>query len=250
MRHDRLVKAHEFWISARDGTLAPGDTIVGDLKVGTDLRGVPYPYLPDRFQSFSVTVGDTTTKVAGNIGDIPALSHATNQSGLHVVTQHTTAFRVMYSEVAHFRSYLADEGLESFAERHRARGLPDSGFEERYTRCAKALVQAGQIISTDRDIRVGMPLELVAGANPYAADLSVLPVTLSWQGAPVSDRQITIFHDHGTVTRTIVTTDNNGRALIPLSGTGEYLLNAVHLQDADAPPVVWASHWASLSFKL
>ena len=63
------VKAHEFWISARDGTLAPGDTIVGDLKVGTDLRGVPYPYLPDRFRSSTCIVIPAFNEAPG-IGDV------------------------------------------------------------------------------------------------------------------------------------------------------------------------------------
>lgn len=242
--------AHEFWISPQDGKIESGDKIVGDLKVGPKMQGAPYPYLPNRFQFFTVTIGDTTTMIAGNIGDIPALSYVTNRSGLHVIAQHTIAFRVTYSDGAVFQRYLADEGLEGIAERHRARGLPDSGFAERYTRCAKALVQVGPVNSADRDIRVGMPLELVAEANPYASELNDLPVTLTWQGAPVADRQITIWRDDGAITRTIVTTDKAGRALIPLSGKGEYLLNAVYLLPADAPPVFWASHWATLSFKL
>ena len=60
------VKAHEFWISARDGTLAPGDTIVGDLKVGTPSKstwcaGVKIPPL-DAIQpalAVSIPIGGT-----------------------------------------------------------------------------------------------------------------------------------------------------------------------------------------------
>ncbi len=78
----------------------------------------------------------------------------------------------------------------------------------------------------------------------------MLPVTLIWQGAPVANRQINIFHDDGAVTRTTATTDETGRALIPLSGDGEYLLNAVVLRSVDDAPVAWASHWATLSFRL
>ncbi len=244
--------AHEFWIAPQDGTVAPGAEIVADLKVGQKLRGEPYPYLSNRFQSFTVTRGDTTTEVAGNEGDIPALSHIADRSGLHVIAQHTIAFRVTYDDWAVFRRYLADEGLDSFADHHRARGLPENGFSERYTRYAKALVQVGPVDPADRDVRTGMPLELVAEANPYAPGVEMVPVTLTWQGAPVANRQINIFRDDGAVTRTTATTDEAGRALIPLTGDGEYLLNAVVLravEDNDTP-VVWASHWATLSFRL
>ena len=242
--------AHEFWVAPRDGRVAPGTEIVAELMVGTMLRGEPYPYLSNRFQSFTVTAGDTTTAVAGSEGDFPALSHAAALPGLNVIAQHTVAFRVTYDDWAVFRRYLADEGLDGFADLHRARGLPESGFAERYTRCAKALVQVGPVDPADGDVRTGMPLELVAEANPYAPEVDMVPVTLIWQGTPVANRQINIFHDDGAVTRTTATTDETGRALIPLSGDGEYLLNAVVLRAVDDAPVAWASHWATLSFRL
>lgn len=242
--------AHEFWIAPQDGTIDPGAEIIADLKVGQKLRGEPYPYLSNRFRSFTVTLGDTTTEVAGNEGDIPALSYIAERSGLHVIAQHTIAFRVTYDDWAVFRRYLADEGLDSFADLHRARGLPESGFAERYTRYVKALVQVGPVDPADRDVRIGMPLELVAEANPYVPGVAMLPVILTWQGAPVANRQINIFRDDGAVTRTTATTDATGRALIPLTGDGEYLLNAVVLRAVDDAPVAWASHWATLSFRL
>ena len=247
------VLAHEFWIAPVRGVLMPGDTIVAGLMVGRMLRGADYPYLSNRFRSFTVAVGKSSKRVAGNEGDIPALAYSAERRGLHVIAHHTIAFRVTHDDWMIFRRYLRDEGLDTFADRHRARGLPDQGFFERYTRYAKALVQAGPADPADQDIRVGLPLELVAEANPYAAGVGRLPVTLIWNGAPLANRQINIFRDDGidsTVTRTKVVTDQDGRALIPLLGNGDYLLNSVHLEPVDAAPVVWASHWASLSFKL
>lgn len=211
------------------GRVDPGTEIVADLKVGTMMRGEPYPYLSNRFKSFTVTVGDSTAEVTGDEGDLPALSHVADRTGLHIIAQHTIAFRVTFDDWAVFQGYLVGEGLESFADLHRARGLPDSGFSERYTRDAKALVQVGPVDPADQDVRIGLPLELVADANPYTPGIDILPVTLTWQGNPVANRQITIFHDDGAVTRTITTTDETGQALIPLSGDGEYLLNAVQL---------------------
>ena len=245
--------AHEFWISPERGAINPGERITADLKVGQRLRGESYPYLSDRFRSFTRTVGGETRDVAGLEGDIPALSLPAERPGLTVIAHQTVAFRVTYDDWAVFRRYLSDEGLDAFAERHRRRGLPDSGFAERYTRTAKALVQVGSVRPGDSDRLTGMPLELVAGANPYSVGLDRLPVRLLWQGAPLANRQITVFHDAGDAveaTRRTVITDEEGRASIPLSGAGEYLLNAVHLQPVEDDPVVWSSHWATLSFKL
>ena len=97
-----------------------------------------------------------------------------------------------------------------------------------------------------------LPLELIAGANPYGGErLTALPVTLLWQGEPIGDIQISIFQNNGQITRTTTRTDAEGRAMVSLDGGGVFLLSAVHLQAA-APEgeVEWESHWASLTFEV
>ena len=66
----------------------------------------------------------------------------------------------------------------------------------------------------------------------------------------MAGRQINIFRDDGGVTRTSVKTDADGRAVIAILGDGDYLLNAVLLLPVENQPVVWSSHWASLTFNL
>ncbi len=250
------VFAHEFWISLENGTLKPGDTIVGDLKVGIMLKGEPYPFLSNRFKNFNVNNSDLSDKVFGNEGDLPALKYVAKQPGLYVISQETTAFRVTYKDWDLFRRYLTEEGLDEFADLHQQRGLPETGFTERYTRCIKALVQVGSVKSTQADVEIGMPIELLAETNPYVEGADQLTVKLLWEGLPLRHWQINIFHDTDksdtteTVERSKVMTDEQGRAVIPLAGSGEYLLNAVHLQAVDDTPVVWQSHWGTLSFKL
>ena len=208
--------AHEFWISPERGVLDPGEVLTADLKVGQRLKGESYPYLSDRFQVFTRTVGGETWNVAGLDGDLPALSLPAEEPGLTVIAHQTIAFRVTYDDWALFKGYLTDEGLESFAEDHRRRGLPESGFAERYVRTAKALVQVGPVRPEDSDRQIGMRLELFADANPYSAGLDSFPVRLLWRGAPLADRLITIFHNDGIsdeVSRRTVITDQEGACL-------------------------------------
>lgn len=230
--------AHEFWIDLERGRVQQGDPIVGDLKVGQMLKGDSYPYLSNRFRRFTVTNGEHTLAVKANEGDMPALSHVARRSGLHVIAHHTTDFRVTYDEWDVFLSYLEEEGLKRFAEQHNKRGLPRSGFAERYTRCIKALVSVGPVAPSQDDVNVGMPLELVAQTNPYAPGSDTLAVTLYWRNQPLPNWQISIFRKKDTVVRTRMVTDENGQATIQLPGTGDYLLSAVHLQPARDAPVV------------
>lgn len=243
------LSAHEFWLDLQQGQIDPGEKIVGGLRVGEMLNGDPYPYLSHRFRSFTIHNGDRATPVRGNEGDFPALSQVAAEAGLHVISQLSVAFSLTYDDIESFAAYLDYEGSPEILDLHRERGLPESGFAERYIRCVKALVQVGPVSEEHSDVIVGLPLELVARTNPYAADSDSLRVQLLWQGKPLAGRQINVFHDASEVSLSHVVTDRNGIAELPLSSRGHYLLNAVHIEAVDNPPVYWQSHWATLSFR-
>jgi hypothetical protein len=238
---------HEFWIAPKSGIVMPGETIVGDLMVGVMLRGTPYPYLPQYIVRFDVTAKGKTESVTGLPGDIPALKHLASPAGLQVIVHQTVPFRVTHSDWGLFQQYVIEEGFPEVEGQHLKRGLATTGFAERYTRYAKALVQAGPTQHEDRDFRTGLAFELVAEANPYQAGLDDLPVRLYWRDEPAADVQISIFRDTGTVERRTVRTDKEGRAHIGLQ-SGTYLLSAVRIDPVEDEPVLWNSHWAAMSF--
>jgi uncharacterized GH25 family protein len=244
--------AHEFWIEPKAFRVEPGAPIVADLKVGQNFRGDTYPYLKSRFVSFRSTDRAGSRDVKGDEGDTPAVNIRSAAKGLHVISYLATAHRLDFDKWEDFVEYVGYEGLGWVAEAHKQRGLPESGFAEDYVRCAKALVQVGEPSAGDQDLVTGMPLELIAEQNPYAAlPPSELPVTLLWQGKPIGDIQIRVFQDNGSVTDTTTRTDPTGKAVISLRGGGRFLLNAVHMQEA--PPdgaAKWESYWASLTFDI
>ena len=241
---------HEFWLDLDQGVLSPGNAIVADLKVGQKLKGESYPYLSKYIRTFTVTAGGERVRVTGNEGDLPALRFLTQRAGLHVIAHETIPFRVTYDDWSIFLQYLQEEGLQRFAAQHKERSLPEAGFSERYTRCVKALVQVGDVGSRDADIVVGMPLEFVAQANPYRDGADQLKVKLLWHGAPLTNWQINIFRDTDAFAQSKIVTDDYGIAVVTLSGAGNYLLNATHLEAVEDNPIVWESYWATLSFKL
>lgn len=240
------VAAHEFWIDA-ESQIEPGDEIVADLKVGQMLVGEPYPFLSNRFTRFSIISAGSSDAIPGFDGDLPAVSGISAAPGLQIIAHQTVPFLATYNEWAVFQRYLTDEGLESFATVHKARGLPETGFIERYTRYAKALIQAGPVRKGDSDEYSGMKFELVAESNPFTPGQTSLPVRLYWQGEPLPDWQINVFNRNAQTQRIVIHTDATGRATLGLS-RGEFLLNSVMLVPVDDAPVVWQSHWASLSF--
>jgi hypothetical protein len=242
--------AHEFWIEPAASILKDGERLTADLKVGLDFRGASFPYLQDRFVRFSLLNRSQRYAVVGEDGDIPAINLPHGAPGLDVIAYHSTPDRLTYDDWKIFVAYAEDEGLTDLLRRHAARGLPQRGFVELYTRCAKSLVQVGPVTNDDKDLATGMPFELVAQANPYAEAADTLVVKLYWQGVPQSGKQVSLFVDDGHVSKRKFTTDRDGNISVPLAGGGRFMLNAVEMQETEKDGASWQSHWASLTFQL
>jgi uncharacterized GH25 family protein len=247
--------AHEFWIEPDAPRVEVGETVRSELRVGAMLSGEAYPYLSDQIVAARLHAPSGVNDIEGMEGDLPALTVAPSEPGLHVILYHAAPAYIEYEDFETFRNYLAYEGLDDVVRLHKERGLPDAGFSEAYIRNARALLQVGPADPNSLDRPTGMPLELIALQNPFVAGLTELDVQLLWQGAPVPNRQVSVFHrtqageTAGEVSRRLVATDAEGRATIPLTEGGFYLINAVQMKPAGAEEGIdWESHWATLTF--
>lgn len=245
------ASAHEYWIAPAAYRVEPGERVEARLLVGQMMEGAELPWLSHQIKSFRIMTANGEQPAEGMEGDVPALGYVADTPGLNIIAQQTHPLELTYDNIDEFRDYLDWEGLGEIVGEHRRRGLPEADFSEAYSRFAKALVQVGPVEADDLDRPVGFDYELVALENPYAG-AGTLPVLLTWQGTPEAGTQIAIFRrgEGGPVERTLVTTDAEGRATIPIGAGGEFLLNAVHLEPVDGKDVVWDSSWASLTFGL
>ena len=115
-------------------------------------------------------------------------------------------------------------------------------------------IAVGDGAGADRE--AGLETEIVALANPYTDDLSDgLPVRVLYQGAPRADAQVELFakSPEGEVEITLLRTDAEGVALLPVTPGQVYLADAVvvrPLEPVAEDDPVWESLWASLTFKV
>lgn len=246
--------AHETWLDAKRWQVAPGDRIEVDIINGQFFDGIELSYFERRIERLEALQNGSVQDVPGRAGDIPAIQLAAAQEGLMVLVYRSTLSQLTYTEDDQFAAFVAHKALEGTMEAHAARGLPETGFREGYTRFSKALIGVGG--SAGADAPTGLETEFVALANPYTADLSNgLPVQLYYQGAPRVDAQVEIFDraPDGTVTVTTQRTDDQGRAIIPVTPGHAYLLDAVVIREpkpalAEKEDIVWETLWAALTF--
>lgn len=250
-----IARAHEFWIAPHDYTIAPGDEVVADLKVGQEFQGVRQAYLPQHFDRFELIRNGAKVEVASRIGDRPALHQVIDEDGLWVILHETSDFLLVYDDYETFRGFVTHKDLKGVLERHAERGLPKIGIRELYRRFAKSLIAVGS--GRGRDGQTGMRFEFVAETNPYAADFNgALRLLLLWQGQPVTNAQVELFDraPDGKVTITLHRTGTDGRVTLPVRPGHEYLADSVKMlelsgRDPETGPV-WGSAWASMTFTM
>jgi len=246
--------AHEFWISPETYRIGAEDQLRADLRLGQMFEGAAFSYLPPQFERFHLVYDGRVVPVEGRIGDLPALAMPAPGPGLVTVVHQTTDSVLTYTEAERFADFATHKGFPDVLDAHKARGLPETGFRERYSRYAKSLIAVDGGVG--RDGPVGMLTEIVALANPYTDDLSGgMPVRVLYQGAARIDAQVEVFAKapDGAVTVATYRTDGKGEATIPVARGMEYLIDAVVMRpltsESESDPV-WESLWASLTFRV
>ena len=158
--------AHDFWIEPARFHADAGSVLSLHLRVGDHGHGEPVARNPNRLSSFVLVDGEGSRPVPGRDGADPA-GVVRLGSGASVIGYRShPAFIEL--EANAFEAYLREEGLERILELRRELGEADAPGRERYSRCAKAIVQAGDGL-TGHDAVLGLPLELVPAVHPAAA---------------------------------------------------------------------------------
>lgn len=252
------VNAHEYWVEPTKFKIKEGAAITANLRNGQDFKGPSFPYIKEETNLYKVTNSTQSVTPNQRTGNSPAFNYTTTSDGLHLVSFQNDFNTLNFETWPKFTHYVENQGFTGLIEKHLARGLEKIGFQEQYARCAKALIQVGDIVKGTKqntDKLTGLKFELVANKNPYTLkEGDKLPVTLFYEGSPVADKQIQVFHDDGTnkATNFKLRTDKNGNADITLNGSGKFMLNAVYIYAGDEDPnteiAEYQSYWTSLVF--
>ncbi|MDJ0821087.1 MAG: DUF4198 domain-containing protein [Paracoccaceae bacterium] len=248
------VAAHEFWIDPTAYVVDPSAPLVAEIRVGENFKGSAYGYVPPNFRRFDLVMGRSVLPVEGRAGDRPALNMAVKGEGLVTVVHVTRDLNLRYTDWQKFINFTTHKDFTWALEQHLDRGLPQTGFRERYSRHGKSLMAVGD--GKGRDKKVGLLTEIVALANPYTDDMARgFPVQVLYENKPRRDVQVELFEraPNGSVDVTLHRTDNRGRVTLPVKPGHAYLVDAVVMRPLEAKTEndpVWESLWASLTFEV
>lgn len=248
------LAAHELWLEPLDYQIATDGQLQAQIINGQDFDGTTLPYLPQRIRHFVVYSNGRGVQVPGRAGDIPGLNMSAAAEGLHVAAYQSTVSTISYDAWEKFQKFIDHKDFGDIRPIHDARGLPEAGFSEAYTRFSKSLIGVGNAAGSDT--RVGLETEIVALTNPYTDDLSSgMRVQLFYGQDMRANEQIEVFAKapDDSVTVTYVRTDDSGIATIPVTSGYAYQLDAVVLREpsealAASTNAQWETLWANLTF--
>jgi uncharacterized GH25 family protein len=240
--------AHEFWLEPSSWRMASGQAVTFRLLVGDGFPGEPRPRNPDRLVRFDIVGPDgVASAIEGLSGEDPAGSARLSRPGIHVVAFQGKPVRIELA-AERFEGYLAHAGLERISELRAARGATALAGRERYSRCAKTLVAAGEPAGAGFDRVVGLPLELVPEVDPFALKTGDgFRVRALLHGDPLQGLTILAFAREGG-NRARIRTDAEGRARFPVDQAGNWMISGVHMWESKDPDADWESLWSSLTF--
>ena len=152
--------------------------------------------------------------------------------GAHVLVLQTDDRAQAHLPSIRFNDYLRVEGLTPALEQRARQHRMDADGSERYSRCAKSIVQVGPPGAGSQgqvNKPVGLPLEIVPEANPYGAPRSAsLPVRVIYAGRPLAGALVKLTNlKYDASPFEVHLTDHDGRASFTMPNSGTWLLNVI-----------------------
>lgn len=220
---------------------APGEELTIGARVGAGWPGQALELQPQRLTHFSLIDAQ---------GEVPLSlpRFQVRQAGQSMVVLRTDALPIELQASA-FEDYLREEGLERVIALRRTRGQSAQPGREMYSRCAKALIEAGPGARGALP-PAGLPLELHLLDRPQGRPArQALRVQVLLEGLPLAHALVKASPQGGRGAPLQARTDAQGVAHLSLRHAGVWLLSTVYMRSAPTDsPAQWESLWASLVF--
>jgi len=232
-----FVAAHDFWLQPSEYWISPDALTPMTLQVGHGpfRQRSPIPVRRiTRFQAIAPkgAVIDLHEQLrlgqAAQDGDFRLKT-----PGTYVLVLQTDDRAQTHLPSIRFNDYLRVEGLTPALEQRARLHRMDADGSERYSRCAKSIVQVGTSTARSQQSQVskpiGLPLEIVPEANPYGMPrAATLPVRVIYAGRPLAGALVkltNLSNDASPLEAHL--TDHDGRASFTMPNSGSWLLNVI-----------------------
>jgi len=244
--------AHEFWLNPEKFIYKRTDKINIRFLVGENFEGDNWKGNNERINSLKIYYGGViddlspvVTEAAGDSIEYTMIDEGTNLIAFHS----TNAFIEM--EPSKFEEYLKEDGLDNALDYRNQNNENGCNGRELYQRCAKTLIQVGDIKDQTFKIPTFLPIDIIPLSNPYSAkDKELLRVKVFYKTSPLANSLVKIWHRvNGKTEKKELTTDANGEIVFGINTKGKWMISTVQIEHVDDNPICdWQSYWGSLTW--
>jgi uncharacterized GH25 family protein len=226
--------AHDFWVQPSEYWIKPEAPTSMTLQVGHGPFRQRSPIPARRITRFQAIAPNGTAVDLEQLRLGSAAEDGEFQLGIpgeYILVLQTDDRAQTHLPSIRFNDYLKAEGLTPALEQRTRLHRMDADGSERYSRCAKSIVQVGPPGTGQGGISkpVGLPLEIVPEANPYAVPQPAeLPVRILYEGRPLAGAlvKLTNLNDDAMPFETHLS-DRDGRASFAMPNSGAWLVNVI-----------------------
>ncbi len=240
--------AHDTWIQAREGSIAPGAPARFDVTSGGTFAVFDSAIAPDRIAREGLRAGGSTRRFTTRRREKASLL----LSGVVGSDAIATAWLELNPRKLELGPEKVKEYLEEIGEWEtigKTLATPPARWRESYRKQAKTFVRVGTPPEADRswNAPVGLTLEIVPERDPTTLHAGeALPVRVLWNGRPLAGFGLVASAAEVKEHR-IVRTDPEGRATVSLDRAGRWLLAGTRLAPSHKPGLEWESDFTTLT---
>jgi uncharacterized GH25 family protein len=231
-----LLEAHDFWLQPAEYWVSPDALTAMTLQVGHGPFRQRSPIPARRITQFQAIDANGE---AADLREQLRLGQSEKDGdfrlknpGTYVLVLQTDDSAQSHLPFIRFNDYLNVEGLTPALEQRARLRRMDADGSERYSRCAKSIVQVGPAGAGSQDRvskAIGLPLEIVPDANPYGMPRPAnLPVHVIYAERPLAGALVKLTNlENDAAPFEVHLTDQDGRASFTMPNSGTWLLNVI-----------------------
>jgi uncharacterized GH25 family protein len=241
-----LLSAHDTWIAPNRFVAARGDTIELQMTSGMEFPKLDTAIKPDRVARAMIRLGGHTSRIAARSAEHSlAFAARLRANGVATIAVELAPKSIELTP-AQVTEYFDEIGADAELRRQWNDRPEAKRWREIYTKHAKTFVRVGRADDSWKEPS-GLSLEFIPLRDPTSLRVGgTLPVRLLENGKPLADFPVGVVPEADSQ-GTILKTDGDGRASIPLPRSGRYLLRATHLRPGQRADADWISNFTTLT---
>ena len=248
------IVAHEFWILPYRTHVLVGQRVPLQLTVGENFSGERWQGKGNRVISYNHYFRNDQEELllslqpGNNLVTLPDFIPSTEGTHMLTLATNNSFIELPASE---FEAYLKEEGLMDAYEYRNANNEKFKKGRERFRRCAKVIIQAGEEADHTYRENTNLILDIIPEKNPYTYDRTQgLTFKVLYEDAPLPDAMVKWWRKDGDkLEKDFLYTDEKGEVTFSAAKPGVYMISLVHLiRLTHDPNADWQSTWSSLVF--